>query len=102
MAGAADPITYSLVVGPGAVSAEGQFSWTPLAGDEGMHVVKVRATDDEGGAGETVFLVTRTPAGSPDESGCRSSTSSGGEPWFLVVLVVSLSRRRRRARAASV
>ncbi|MDX2087205.1 MAG: Ig-like domain-containing protein [Kofleriaceae bacterium] len=95
IAGDADPITFSLVEGPGEVSADGAYTWTPTNADAGEHAIKVRATDDDGGAGDVVFLVSVVAT---DEGGgcCSTSSSPSGGSAALALLVAALLRRRRR------
>ena len=54
-----DTITYSLVSWPSgaSVSPSGAFSWTPLAGQVGVHTIVVRATDGTASDDES-FTVT--------------------------------------------
>src|SRR5690606_11669049 len=56
-AGAADPLTWSLIDGPGTLTADGAYSWTPGHQDAGGHVVTARVSDDDGGTSDLVFSI---------------------------------------------
>lgn len=95
VAGDRDPIAYALVDGPGSVSADGTFTWTPTNEDAGEHTIKVSATDDDGGVGETVFQITVTAVEEPEGCGC-STGSPRSSSALLAIAVASLLRRKRR------
>ena len=53
-----DPLTYELLTGPGGMSlnaAAGEISFTPIAGDIGIHRVKIRVSDPSGAAAIQAF-----------------------------------------------
>ncbi len=58
VAGAEDPLSWTLVEGPGSLTPEGQYSWTPPRGSAGEFVVRARVADDEGGSSELLFRIT--------------------------------------------
>jgi PKD repeat protein/N-acetylneuraminic acid mutarotase len=97
VAGDADPITFSFVEGPGEVSADGVYTWTPTNADAGEHAIKVRATDDDGGVGEVVVLVTVTST--EEGGGCCSTGSSSSSGSAVLALFVAALLRRSRARS---
>ncbi|QSQ14187.1 PKD domain-containing protein [Myxococcus landrumensis] len=101
-AGAKDPLTWSLVEGPGAVTEEGLYSWSTEATTDGHFPVRVRVTDDEGGAADLVLdvrvtaltSVSTSPRGDGGGGGCAASPGS----LVLSAGVLSLLAARRRRR----
>lgn len=78
-AGAADPLTWSLVDGGGEVSDAGVYRWTPTDADLGHHVITARVMDDEGGQADSVFEVDVTaPTEGGTDGGTDAGTGSGG------------------------
>jgi hypothetical protein len=55
-----DSHTFSLVNGPvgAAVTAGGEFGWTPTASQVGGHTLTVKVTDSGGATSQTSFMVT--------------------------------------------
>lgn len=103
-AGAMDPLTWTLVEGPGAVTEEGLYSWRTEQTTDGHFPVRVRVTDDEGGAADLVLEVRVTaPPSVPVSSGgngggCASSPGSLPLPAGLLCLLWALASRRRGRR----
>lgn len=53
-----DPVTLELLDAPAGMILNGAtLQWSTVPGDEGNHLVRVRATDDRGGARELVFSI---------------------------------------------
>ena len=99
-AGSADPLTWTLVEGPGTLTADGAYSWTPESADAGGHVITARVSDDEGGANDLTFSV-EVIAPPSDGCGCRTTGSRGAPASGLVILgAIALSLRRRQRRGA--
>ncbi|MCP3145060.1 Ig-like domain-containing protein [Pyxidicoccus xibeiensis] len=104
VAGERDPLTWSLVEGPGAVTPEGLYTWQTEASTDGHFPVRVRVTDDDGGSADLVLDVTVTarqqrPVILPPDSGCGCASSQGGaaSSATLLFLVAVLVSRRKRA-----
>lgn len=99
-AGAADALTWTLVEGPGTLSAAGDYTWTPQAADSGPHTVRARVEDGDGGQAEVRFEVRVFPPVGPEgNGGCGcGATPQAGPPVLLALLsLVALARRRRSA-----
>ncbi|WP_342382052.1 Ig-like domain-containing protein [Myxococcus stipitatus] len=102
-AGAKDPLTWTLVEGPGAVTAEGLYSWPTEATTDGHFPVRVRVSDDEGGAADLVLDVRVTarssgstsPRGGGAGGGCASGPGNLALPAAVLGLLSLLAARRR-------
>jgi hypothetical protein len=101
VAGARDPLSWSLAEGPGAVSPTGQYSWTPPTDAAGEFVVRAKVVDDEGGANELVFRVTVNGGGASVPPGGCGCAGTGEATSFAALLLVALSARSRRFRGAT-
>jgi MYXO-CTERM domain-containing protein len=105
-AGARDALTWRLLEGPGSITAEGLYRWTPEASTSGHFPVRAQVEDDGGGRSELVFHVTVTAAqqpppldGPPSDGGCGCTSGPQGaaSTALLLVLAAFSSRRRKRA-----
>lgn len=58
-AGAADPLTWTLVTGPvgASITSAGVFTWTPTAADVGTQTVTIEVNDGDGGTTRQTFTV---------------------------------------------
>lgn len=95
--GARDPLTWTLLSGPGALTPTGTFSWTPDPTDTGRFTVEARVADDDEGAAVLRFDVD-VSAPSVGGAGCGCGTGGAGVDVLLVVW--ALSRFRARSRKA--
>jgi MYXO-CTERM domain-containing protein len=93
--GAADPLRWTLVSGPGAVTPEGVFTWTPDA--EGVQVVTARVEDDDGGATDLHFEINAVRL-ELTGNGCGCGSAGAGAPLALGAALLAwwTGRRRRR------
>ncbi|MCY1075824.1 Ig-like domain-containing protein [Archangium lansingense] len=98
-AGTADPLTWSLLEGPGQVSPAGAYSWQTQSSDSGSFVVRARVSDGEGGTADSVFTVevVGPAAGSCN---CASADGASSIAYGLITLLASARLRRRRATSA--
>jgi large repetitive protein len=90
-----DPLSWSLVEGPGSLTPEGLYSWTPPSGTMGEFVVRAQVSD-EGGSSQLLFRITVTSGDTsvpPASCGC---TGSGEAVSFVALLLVALASRSRR------
>ncbi len=55
--GVGDVLTWTLLEGPGTLTTDGRYEWTPEPGTRGAHIVRVQVTDDGGGSAELTFTV---------------------------------------------
>ena len=56
-----DPLTYSLLLGPEAISIDpstGRLTWLPALADLGAHTIVIRAEDGRGGSAEQRYLLS--------------------------------------------
>ncbi|MHA7629366.1 Ig-like domain-containing protein [Corallococcus sp. M7] len=100
-AGDRDPLTWSLVEGPGTVTPEGLYTWKTEARTGGHFPVRIRVMDDDEGSAELVLdLTVRAqfqPELPPDSTGCGCASSQGGAAssvTLLLVVALLVSRRR--------
>jgi large repetitive protein len=91
-AGAKDPLSWTLVQGPGALSADGQYTWEPRGDDVGRFSIEARVADDDTGAAVVRFEVQVAP--SPTPVGCTCTSFTPG-PFLLVAVGLLLARRSR-------
>jgi MYXO-CTERM domain-containing protein len=102
-AGERDPLTWKRVEGPGTVTPEGLYRWTPEAHEQGLFPVRAQVADDSGGVADVVFTVAvtagNTPPGiPPGDSGCGcTSGPQGAASTGLLLVLALLSARRKRA-----
>jgi MYXO-CTERM domain-containing protein len=66
-AGAADPLTWTLVSGFGSLTSEGVFTWTPEPTADGPFTVTAQVADDDGGSAEVSFDVDVEPRDGDDD-----------------------------------
>jgi MYXO-CTERM domain-containing protein len=100
-AGPRDPLSWSLLEGPGTLDADGKYSWTPEPSTQGDHIVRAQVADDDSGTADVLFTVTVTPKDSttvPD-SGCACSSGAQGTASSMAFLLLLAAFARRRARA---
>ncbi|HYH96685.1 Ig-like domain-containing protein, partial [Hyalangium sp.] len=100
-AGSRDPLSWSLLEGPGTLAADGKYSWTPEPSTQGDHIVRAQLADDDGGTADVLFTVTVTPRDSttdPD-SGCACSSGNPGAASSMAFLLLLAAFAHRRARA---
>jgi hypothetical protein len=96
VAGERDPLTWTLVDGPGSLTPAGLYSWTPPSGTTGELVVRARVADDEGGSSELLFRITVESDSSSVLAGGFGCTGSGEAISFTAFLFVALAMRSRR------
>ncbi|RKI36563.1 hypothetical protein D7Y27_27995 [Corallococcus sp. AB004] len=98
-AGDRDPLTWSLVEGPGSVTPEGLYTWTTEARTAGHFPVRIRVTDDDEGSAELVLDLTvreQLPPSLPPDCGCASSQGGAASSVTLLFVVGLLVSRRKR------
>nr|WP_253903279.1 MYXO-CTERM sorting domain-containing protein [Corallococcus exiguus] len=103
-AGDWDPLTWSLVEGPGNVTPAGLYTWTTEARTAGHFPVRIRVTDDDEGSAELVIDLTvreQLPPSLPPDSGCGCASSQGGAASSVTLLFVVGLLASRRKRGAS-
>ncbi|MEM6644875.1 MAG: endonuclease [Bacteroidota bacterium] len=83
-----DPLTYTLVDGPGAIDANGRFTWTPALSDaDGSVAITVVVSDGEASATTSSTLtVTRPAVAYGDVSG---DGQLGADDAALILIAVS-------------
>lgn len=91
-AGARDPLSWTLLQGPGALSANGQYTWEPRADEVGRFSIEARVTDDDTGAAIVRFDVQVVSPAAP--MGCSCMSISPG-PFLLALVALVFTRRRR-------
>jgi hypothetical protein len=91
-AGARDPLSWTLLQGPGALSADGQYTWEPRADEVGRFSIVARVTDDDTGAAIVRFDVQVASPAVP--MGCTCTSISPGA-FVLALLALMFTRRRR-------
>ena len=95
-----DPLSWTLVEGPGAVTPEGQFQWQTSATDKGTFVVRAQVDDGDQGTAESVFSVEVAPAPEVKAGGCgcdSSGPSAASALWLGLLAAAVMGRRRARA-----
>ncbi|MBZ4371629.1 Ig-like domain-containing protein [Corallococcus sp. AS-1-6] len=99
-AGDRDPLTWSLVEGPGTVTPEGLYTWTTEARTGGHFPVRIVVMDDDAGSTELVLDLSvqeQLPRLPPQSTGCGCASGQGGAAssvTLLAVLALLVSRRR--------
>ncbi|HEX8701611.1 MAG TPA: Ig-like domain-containing protein, partial [Myxococcaceae bacterium] len=103
-AGARDPLTWSLVEGPGTVSASGLFQWQSEPASQGDFVIRARVADDEEGTADVLFTLSVTPTAEPPPDstpdsgcGCASGAQGTASSFFLLLMLAVLTQRRARS-----
>lgn len=78
----ADPVTFSLLSGPGEVAGT-SYTYTPAAGAAagGPYDVRIRASDGRGGQAEALFVVTVQPEDARDPVILHQSLTGAGGCW---------------------
>ena len=104
--GEADPLTWTLLEGPGSLGAQGRYLFSPTSGDGGEHLVRVQVADDDGGEAELSFTV-RVVSGRQAAIGCACSATSsggGGAGWLALLGLgaLALGGRRRDLRGRGI
>lgn len=105
-AGERDPLTWTLLEGPGSVTASGSWSWATGTQAPGTFTVRAQVTDDGGASAESSFQVRvlaaePEPEPEPEPSGCGCSSGAGASSlWSALALVLAGVRRRRRVTPA--
>jgi hypothetical protein len=94
-AGEKDPLTWTLTEGPGTLSPEGLYTWTPPKQARGDFLVRARVADDEGGTADVLLHITVTPSGG---LGCASTGEAASLSSLLLLALASLARGRSRRR----
>lgn len=99
-AGPEDPLTWTLLEGPGALSPDGVYTWDTPQGpkDVGLHTVRARVADGDGGQAELVFQleVPRPDFERPPGCGCGATPGAGAPVMLALLALASVARRRTR------
>jgi hypothetical protein len=93
-AAAKDPLSWTLLQGPGSLSADGQYSWEPRADETGRFSIEARVADDDTGAAVVRFDIQ--VASQPTPMGCTCTSVAPG-PFLLALLALVVRRRARPA-----
>ncbi|MBM7117763.1 ELWxxDGT repeat protein [Archangium primigenium] len=98
VAGEADPLTWTKLSGPGAVTPEGLFTWVPTAQEVGEASIELQVSDDEGGSAEVTLVVEVSRLETEPPAGCGCGTS-GDASGLLALLGLGLLSGRRAPRS---
>ncbi|WP_434389157.1 ELWxxDGT repeat protein [Melittangium boletus] len=101
VAGEADPLTWTKVSGPGAVTPEGLFTWVPTAAEVGEASIQLQVSDDDGGSAEVTLVVEVSRPDEAEEAkgcGCGASGDASGLLAVLLGLGALSGRRAPRSR----